>query len=101
MSEATEAAQRKAEELGVDIASVEGTGSGGNVTVSDVEAKATEPTQPVRVAVNPALEAQSYTTGDGDTYYRDTPREVSQEKYEDLRKIRIGGRQAIVKEDSR
>ncbi|HYZ06412.1 MAG TPA: 50S ribosomal protein L20 [Rubrobacter sp.] len=35
--EATEAAGRKAEELNVDLASVEGTGQGGRITVGDVE----------------------------------------------------------------
>jgi large subunit ribosomal protein L20 len=35
--EATEAASRKAEELGVDLSSVEGTGQGGRITVGDVE----------------------------------------------------------------
>jgi pyruvate/2-oxoglutarate dehydrogenase complex dihydrolipoamide acyltransferase (E2) component len=35
--EATEAAERKARELGIDLASVEGTGSGGRITVEDVE----------------------------------------------------------------
>ena len=35
--EATPAAERKAQELEVDLASVEGTGSGGRVTVEDVE----------------------------------------------------------------
>ena len=34
---ATEAAERKAEELGVDISSVEGTGQGGRVVVGDVD----------------------------------------------------------------
>jgi large subunit ribosomal protein L20 len=34
---ATEAAGRKAEELGVDISTVEGTGQGGRVTVGDVD----------------------------------------------------------------
>lgn len=35
--EATEAAERKAQELGVDLTNVQGTGSGGRITVSDVE----------------------------------------------------------------
>jgi len=35
--EATEAASRKAEELNVDLSSVEGTGQGGRITVGDVE----------------------------------------------------------------
>ena len=34
---ATEAAERKAEELGVDITTVEGTGQGGRVIVGDVD----------------------------------------------------------------
>lgn len=39
-AEATDAARDKAVELGVDVNSVEGTGSGGKVTVQDVEAEA-------------------------------------------------------------
>jgi len=35
--EATEAAERKAQELGIDLTNVEGTGSGGRVTAADVE----------------------------------------------------------------
>ena len=38
--EATEAARRRAEELGVNLAHVEGTGSGGRILVKDVEAAA-------------------------------------------------------------
>ena len=38
--EATEAARRRAEELGVDLAHVTGTGSGGRVLVKDVETAA-------------------------------------------------------------
>jgi pyruvate/2-oxoglutarate dehydrogenase complex dihydrolipoamide acyltransferase (E2) component len=38
--EATKAAQAKADELGVDLASVKGSGKDGRVTVSDVEAAA-------------------------------------------------------------
>ena len=34
--EATPAAERRAEELGVDLSQVEGTGSGGRITVKDV-----------------------------------------------------------------
>lgn len=36
-SEVTPAASRKAQELGVDLSSIEGTGDGGKITVSDVE----------------------------------------------------------------
>ncbi len=34
--EATEAARKKAEELGVDLSDLEGTGSGGRIVVRDV-----------------------------------------------------------------
>ena len=34
---ATDAAERKAEELGVDLSAVEGTGQEGRITVGDVE----------------------------------------------------------------
>ena len=35
-AQATPAAERKAEELGVDLSEIEGTGSGGRITVKDV-----------------------------------------------------------------
>jgi pyruvate/2-oxoglutarate dehydrogenase complex dihydrolipoamide acyltransferase (E2) component len=38
--EATEAAKRRAKELGVDLSSVKGTGSGGRILAKDVEAAA-------------------------------------------------------------
>lgn len=38
--DATDAAKEKAEELGVDLATVDGTGKDGRVTVNDVEAAA-------------------------------------------------------------
>ncbi len=41
-SEATDAAGRKAEELNVDLSSVDGTGQGGRITVGDVEKAARE-----------------------------------------------------------
>jgi pyruvate/2-oxoglutarate dehydrogenase complex dihydrolipoamide acyltransferase (E2) component len=38
--DATEASKRRAEELGVDLSSVKGTGAGGRILVKDVEAAA-------------------------------------------------------------
>jgi pyruvate/2-oxoglutarate dehydrogenase complex dihydrolipoamide acyltransferase (E2) component len=40
--EATPAAERRAEEVGVDLSRVEGTGSGGRITVKDVQRAAKE-----------------------------------------------------------
>ncbi len=40
--EATPAAERRAEELGVDLSMVKGTGSGGRITVKDVQSAAKE-----------------------------------------------------------
>src|SRR3712207_2090330 len=40
--QATPAAERRAEELGVDLSRVEGTGSGGRITVKDVQSAARE-----------------------------------------------------------
>jgi len=40
--QATLAAERRAEELGVDLSRVEGTGSGGRITVKDVQRTAKE-----------------------------------------------------------
>jgi pyruvate/2-oxoglutarate dehydrogenase complex dihydrolipoamide acyltransferase (E2) component len=40
--QATPAAERRAEELGVDLSRVEGTGSGGRITVKDVKSAAGE-----------------------------------------------------------
>jgi pyruvate/2-oxoglutarate dehydrogenase complex dihydrolipoamide acyltransferase (E2) component len=37
-----EAAQQKAQELGVDLSQVEGTGSGGRITVKDVTVAANQ-----------------------------------------------------------
>lgn len=39
---ATPAAERRAEELGVDLSGVKGTGSGGRITVQDVQSAAQE-----------------------------------------------------------
>ena len=39
-AQATPAAERKAEDLGVDLSQIEGTGSGGRITVKDVTAAA-------------------------------------------------------------
>ena len=40
--QATPAAERKAEDLGVDLSQIEGTGSGGRITVKDVTAAANQ-----------------------------------------------------------
>lgn len=49
--EATPAAERKAQELGVDLDRLEGTGSGGRVTVEDVENAQGQPDSAARSSV--------------------------------------------------
>lgn len=49
--EATPAAERKAQEMDIDLASVEGTGSGGRVTVEDVENAQRQPDSATRSIV--------------------------------------------------
>lgn len=53
--EITPAAEKKADELGVDPSKVEGSGSGDKIVVEDVEAKASEPEKSFRVKLNPEL----------------------------------------------
>src|SRR3712207_8708246 len=48
-SEATPAAERRAEEMGVDLSRVEGTGSGGRITVKDVQRAAKEDRKSTRL----------------------------------------------------
>jgi 2-oxoglutarate dehydrogenase E2 component (dihydrolipoamide succinyltransferase) len=51
---ATKAAAAKAEELGVNLADVEGSGKGGNVTVADIEAVAAPPAPKEEAPAKPA-----------------------------------------------
>ncbi len=54
---ASEAARREARELGVDLTQVEGTGSGGNITVKDVK-KAAEEAEEVAEEINASAAAR-------------------------------------------
>ncbi len=67
MVDASEAAKTRADELDVNIEEVEGTGSGGNVKVSDVEAFAEDPGEAqalpeelVEVILNPETGLRAY-----------------------------------------
>lgn len=62
-SEATEAAQRKAEELGVDLAQVQGTGVEGRVTVQDVEKASENPDSGQEPKESPGRQYQPSGTG--------------------------------------
>ena len=71
--EATEAAQKRAQEKGVDIENVEGTGSGGRVTAGDVEGAE----EKFLAFANPEMGSYSATVYPDDnptssrTFYRD------------------------------
>ncbi len=67
--EATEAAEKKAEELGVDLQKAEGSGSGGKLTVGDVEQAANEPDRLVRIHINDPM--TSAAQGSDGVFYTD------------------------------
>jgi len=69
---ATTAAENKAEELGVNVGKVEGSGKDGSVTVADVEAASQEPERFVKVKLANPL-ARSSKASDGITYYGGEP----------------------------
>jgi hypothetical protein len=64
--EATEAAERKAQELGVDLTNVEGTGSGGRVTAQDVENAQRQPdsARPTEALLGPVTVVEPKTSRD-------------------------------------
>jgi pyruvate/2-oxoglutarate dehydrogenase complex dihydrolipoamide acyltransferase (E2) component len=100
-TQATEAAQRKAQEAGIDLASVKGTGADGAVKTEDVEKAIAEreaaQAQMVSVVVNPRLDAVEYVAPDGRRFGNDAV-QVSVSEYEALNSEKVGGYQPIVKE---
>lgn len=102
---ATEAAQRLAEESGIDLASIEGTGADGNVKVEDVEeaiaAREAAAEETVSVVVNPKLDAAEYVAPDGRRFGRNSREnpEITASEYDELAGERIGNLQPIVKEN--
>ena len=63
VAKASDAARRKAEELGVDLEQVEGTGSGGAITVKDVTSIAEGATQTATDAAQDAVGGAQQTAG--------------------------------------
>ncbi len=98
--QATEAAEKKAEEREVDIAKVEPTGSGGQVTASDVEEQApeiaAEANRVFRVRLNAALGPNVDGVDVGGKFYKEGTR-VTAAEFEELRKAKVGGHQALLK----
>ena len=82
---ATEAAQEKAEELGVDLDKAGGWGAGGQVTVGDVEEAAieanSEPDRLIRVHLVDPMSASAQGS-DGATYRDGDP--VSERHYDEV-----------------
>ena len=83
--EATEAAERKAEELGVNLDKAEGSGSGGKVTVGDVEEAVieanSEPDRLIRVHLVDPMSGSAQGS-DGVTYRDGDP--VSERHYDEV-----------------
>lgn len=63
--QATDAAKRKAAEEGVEVESVEGTGSGGQVTARDVDEAVSEGEAKFLAFANPALGSHSVKVYEG------------------------------------
>lgn len=105
-TKATEAAQRKAEEASVDLASIEGTGADGAITAGDVEqeiAKREAANQETFSAVvNPRLDAAEYVAPDGRRFGRDAGEndKLTSAEYDELNAEKVAGLQPIVKESS-
>ncbi len=101
--QATDAAQRKATEASIDLASVKGTGADGAVKTEDVENAIAEreaaQAEMVSVVVNPRLDAAEYVAPDGRRWGRDDPQEVTAAEYEEMAKTRYGNVQVFVKGD--
>ncbi len=108
---ASQEAEKRAEELGVDPEEVEGTGSDGRVKVSDVEAFAevneTEvaesesfepPPEPVSVVLNPAVNLGAYDFGDGFGMQAGESKTLAHEDYErySKHKVNAGGQSRAV-----
>lgn len=72
---ATEAAEAKADELGVDLASVEGSGASGNITVADVEQAPPKEDKLIYLEMNPKAFVQKPKTliVGGKVFHRDDP----------------------------
>lgn len=103
MADATETAKARAEELGIDLEEVEGTGQDGRVTAPDVEAfvKAQEAPRPpaplVRATLNPATQLGGYGFEDGYTIHQGEIKSLSEDEFEKYAKVKHRGKQVLVK----
>lgn len=108
MADATDTAKARAEELGVDLEKVEGTGQDGRVTAPDVEAFAKSQEEPqegapappaplVRAVLNPATQLGGYGFEDGFSVYEGEPKSLSEEEFEKYSKVKHDGKQVLVK----
>lgn len=111
---ATEPAQKLADEKGIDLSGVGGSGSGGQITKADVEALVAAqdqaqqsvpdepPKEPVPVYLNPATLLGGYDSGDGLELKAGERKVLSHEDYQRYknRKVEIAGRDlnVLVKE---
>lgn len=113
MAEATDNARAKAEELGVDIEEVEGTGQDGRVIVSDVEAFASsaepqaepqaeaqaepEPAPLVTARLNPSTQLGGYGFEDGFSVFAGKTYPLSEDEYKKYSKVKRRDKQVLVK----
>lgn len=109
MADATDNAKARAEELGVNIDEIEGTGQDGRVLVSDVEAFARAPEEAqaedapkapaplVRAIINPATRLGAYGFEDGFEVFEGKTKRLSEDEFEKYSKVKHRGKQVLVK----
>jgi len=86
-----------ADDHGIDLATVEGTGAGGNVKVEDVQrtvdalAAIEDTAPPKNVYLKRGLMFRSYELADGTVLFRDTATPMHPDRYKEVqRELRLG-----------
>jgi pyruvate/2-oxoglutarate dehydrogenase complex dihydrolipoamide acyltransferase (E2) component len=82
----TEAAQKKADDLKVDLNSVQGTGQEGQIVVSDVEQAAKSSGNAKEVGVDPNFGSGEYVSPSGERFVSGVNKPVSDEQLNNLEK---------------
>lgn len=109
MTDVTDSAQKRANELGVDLAQVEGTGQDGRILVSDVEASSgsgtsseskegqSEGSAVVNAQLNKDTQLGGYAFADGFSVLPGSRYQLSEEEFKQYSKAKYNGVQVLKK----